>query len=174
MRVVNRLASLLLAIILLGGGLLLAAEAAAVALDLPSLLIDRKGWFDTLTSTTVGDPVIFAIAIAVGVLGLLILLTQLRRWTPNRLAVPLADGWHLHRRSVEHRLANAADRVPGIRDARVRVRRHGDSWSSRIRAVGDPSARPQVERAVRQELDQLAAPPADRLDIQLARERRTT
>ncbi|RKR85801.1 hypothetical protein BDK92_0010 [Micromonospora pisi] len=174
MRVVNRLASLLLAVILLGGGLLLAAEAAAVALDLPSLLIDRAGWFNTLTSTTVGDPVIFAIAIAVGVVGLLILLTQLRPWTPQRLEVPLADGWHLHRRSVEKRLAGAADRVPGVRDARARVRRHGNSWSSRIRAIGDPATRPQVERAIRQELDRLAAPPAARLDIQLARQRRTT
>ncbi|MFK3979831.1 DUF6286 domain-containing protein [Micromonospora sp. NPDC050397] len=174
MRVVNRLASLLLAIILIGGGLLLAAEAAAVALDLPSLLIDRAAWFDALTGTTVDDPVVFAVAIAVGVVGLLILLTQLRPWTPQRLAVPLADGWHLHRRSVEKRLASAADRVPGVRDARARVRRRGNSWSSRIRANGDPSARPQVENAVRQELDRLAAPRVDRLDIRLARSGRAT
>ena len=174
MRVVNRLASLLLAIVLLGGGLLLAAEAAAVALDRPSLLIDRTGWFNTLTGTTVGDPVVLAIAIAVGVLGLLILLAQLRRWTPDRVAMSLADGWHLHRRSVEHRLADAADRVPGVTDAKVRVRRRGNSWRSRVRAVGDPSARPRVESAIRQELARLAAPPADLLDINLVRERRTS
>jgi hypothetical protein len=174
MPVVNRLASLLLALVLLGGGLLLAAEAAASALDQPGLLIDRTGWFNTLTGTPLRDAAIRAIAIAVGVLGLLILLTQLRRWTPDRLAVPLADGWHLQRRSVERRLAGAAGRVPGVTEARARIRRHGNTWLPRIRAVGDPSSRPAVESAVREELDRLAAPSADQLDIELVRERRTS
>jgi hypothetical protein len=172
MRVVNRLASMLLAIILLGGGLLLAAEAAAYALGRPALLINRAGWANTLTTTRVGDPLILAIAIAVGVLGLLILFTQLRRWTPDRLPVPHADGWHLHRRSLERRLAGAADRVPGVTDAQARIRRNGNAWRSWIRAVGDPAARPQVESAIRQEFDRLAVPPTAQLEINLLRERR--
>ena len=171
MRVVNRLASLLLGFVLLGGGLLLAAEAVAVALGRPSLLIDRRGWYDTLTGTPLGHPVVRAVAIAVTVLGLLILLTQLRRWAPDRLAVRLGDNWHLQRRSVERRLASAANELPGVRSATARVHGRAAHWHPRVRAVADPALRPGGEQAVRDELDRLAAPRADAMDVQLIQER---
>jgi hypothetical protein len=170
MRVVNRLGSLLLAFVLLAGGLLLAAEAAAVALDRP-LLIDRTGWYHTLTSTRLDHPVVRAVVIGATVLGLLILAAQLRRWSPERLAVQLGDGWHLQRRSVERQLASTADDVPGVSSARARIRRRGASWRPRIRAVGDPAVRPAVERAVRDELARLAAPETDPVEIELVPER---
>jgi hypothetical protein len=171
MRLVNRFASLLLAFALLGGGLLLAAEAVTVSLDRPSLLIDRAGWFRTLTGTPLNDPVVRAVAIGVTALGLLILLAQLRRWAPDRLALPSAENWHLQRRSVERRLAGTADGVPGVRSATARIRRRGDSWRPRIRAVADPAVRPAVERAVREELERLSAPETGAIDVELIQER---
>jgi hypothetical protein len=170
MRVVNRLASLLLAFVLLGGGLLIAAETVAVVLDLPPLLIDRNGWYRGLSGTSLGDPIPRAIAIFVTALGLLILVAQLRRWAPDRLAIQRGDGWHLQRRSVEQRLASTADEVPGVRSATARIRRRGGTWRPRVRAVGDPAVRPAVERAVRDELQRLAAPQTEPI-VELVEER---
>ncbi|MET7876517.1 DUF6286 domain-containing protein [Micromonospora profundi] len=167
MRTVNRVASLLLAAALLLGGALLAVQALLVSLHRPALVLDRTGWYDTLTATRLRDPTVRAVAGAAVLLGLAILVAQLRRWTPVRLRLDDADSWHLHRRSVERRLADVAGAVPGVRRARVQVRRRDGRWRPRVRATGDPAARTEVEYAVRQELRRLAAPPTDRIEVRL-------
>lgn len=171
MRVVNRLGSLLLAFVLLAGGLLLVIETVAAALRVPSLIVDRDGWYNTLARTRLDDPHVQSVTIGMTALGILILLVQLRSWGPDRVEVGLGEGWHLHRRSVEQRLASTADDVPGISSARARIRRRGDSWRPRIWAVGDPSIRPKVEQAVRQELERLAAPRTQAVEVQLVAKR---
>jgi hypothetical protein len=172
MRLINRTASLLLAVSLLGGGLLIAAEAALAALRRPPLLIARDQWYHALTTTRLGDPAVRTVALAATLCGLLILLAQLRRWRPDRLGVRLGDGWHLQRRSVERRLANTADEVRGVTKARARIRGRAMAWRPRIHAVGDPSARPAIELAVRRELDRLAAPATERVRVELVRDLR--
>ncbi|MEV4759378.1 DUF6286 domain-containing protein [Micromonospora sp. NPDC049559] len=172
MRVLNRLGSLVLAVVLLAGGLLLAIEAVAVVLRLPALLIDRAGWYRTLAGTPVNHPVVQAIAIALTLLGLLVLAAQLRRWTPDRLAVRLGDGWHLSRRSVQRQLANTAEGVPGVNSARVRIHGRAHTWHPSVQAVGDPGARPLVERAVQRELERLAAPRPEEVSVRLVQRRR--
>ncbi|MGC4880782.1 Asp23/Gls24 family envelope stress response protein [Micromonospora sp. DT43] len=168
----NRVATTLLALVLLAGGVLLAAQALLVTLGRPAALLIRPGWYDTLTSTRWHDPGVRGAAVAALLLGLLVLVAQLRRWTPVRLRVDERDGWHLRRRCVERRLTDAADTVPGVRATRVRVRRHGDRWQPRVRATGDPAARVEVEFAVRQELRQLASPHAERIEVRLLPRRR--
>ncbi|GAB3935978.1 hypothetical protein GCM10027614_11740 [Micromonospora vulcania] len=68
---------------------------------------------------------------------------------------------------MERRLADAAGAVPGVRRARVRIRRRGTQWHPRVRASGDPAARAEVEFAVHQELHRLAAPRTGRIDVRL-------
>ncbi|MEV4659490.1 DUF6286 domain-containing protein [Micromonospora sp. NPDC049301] len=167
MRTANRVASLLLAAALLAGGVLLAVQALLVTLDRPTPLLARTGWYDTLTGTRWRDPSVRAAAGVAVLLGLAVLTAQLRRWTPVRLRVDEREGWYLHRRSVERRLADAASAVPGVRRARVRVRRRGAEWRPRVRATGDPAARAEVEFAVHQELRHLAAPDTGRIEVRL-------
>lgn len=169
MRLVNRLATLLLAFVLLSGGLLLIAEVFAVALDRPALAVDRRGWYRTLTTIQLDDPWVRTGIVAAGVLGLLILFGQLVRWKPDRLPTRLADGWHLQRRSVERQLAAAANAVPGVAAASARVRRDGIGWRTRIRAAGDTAVGPEVETAIRHELERLGAAPDDRLRVEMIR-----
>ncbi|GAB3145954.1 hypothetical protein GCM10027290_26730 [Micromonospora sonneratiae] len=171
MRLANRLASLLLAVVLLAGGLLIVVETGLAAFGLPALLIDRDGWYAALSTTRLDDPVTRTVAGTVTLLGVLILLAELRRWTPERLGVQLAN-CHLHRRSMERRLAGAAGAVAGVASATARIRRRGRVWRPRIRVVADPSVRPAVERAVRRELDRLAVPPAQPLGVRVVRNRR--
>ncbi|MET8120077.1 Asp23/Gls24 family envelope stress response protein [Micromonospora sp. NPDC005189] len=172
MRTVNRAASLLLSVALLAGGALLAVQALLVTLDRPAPLLARTGWYETLTTTRWHDSGVRTVAGVAVLLGLVILATQLRRWTPVRLRIDERDGWHLRRRCVERRLTDAAGTVPGVRRARVRVRRRGDQWCPRVRATGDPAARAEVEFAVHQELHQLASPPTGRIEIRLLPGRR--
>jgi hypothetical protein len=168
-RLVNRLATLALALALLGGGLLLVAEVVTVALNRPSLVVDRTGWYDTLTTVRLENAWVRTIVIGLGVLGLLILAGQLLRWKPDRLPSRLADGWHLQRRSVERQLASAADAVPGVASARARVRRDGIGWRARIRAVGADSSRSAVENAIRREMERLGAWADDPVGVEMVR-----
>ncbi len=164
---------MLLALALLAGGVLLVVESALVALGRPALLVDRQGWHSTLSTSRLNSPVVLTVSILIALFGLLILIGQVRRWTPDRVPTPFGDGWHLQRRSVERRLAAAVDALPGVSVASARFRRHGSDWRARIRAIGDPTARPAVENAVRQELDRLAAPPPQQVGIDLIPGRKT-
>lgn len=172
MRSVNRIASLLLATALLVGGALVVVQALLRTLDRPAPL-DTAGWFDALSGTRWSDPTVRAVAGGALLLGLAILVAQLRRWTPVRLATDDREGWYLHRRCVERRLADAARAVPGVRRARVHVRRRGGQWRPRVRATGDPAARAEIEFAVHQELHRLTAPRPGRIDVRLLPRRRT-
>ncbi|SCL33316.1 hypothetical protein GA0070624_4711 [Micromonospora rhizosphaerae] len=172
MRTANRVATLLLAVALLAGGLLVAVEALLAAVGSPGLLLPR--WYATLTGTRWQDGSVRAVAAGVTLLGLVILAAELRRWRPTRLRLTEDDGWHLHRRSVERRLARAARSVPSVRRARVRIRRRGDAWRPRVTATGDPAAVSDVEFAVHRELDRLAAPSRGRIEVRLIPARRTT
>ena len=172
MRTANRVASLLLAAGLLVGGALVATEALLATLGSPALLLDRTGWYGTLTTTRRSDLAVRIAATAAVLLGLAVLVAQLRRWTPVRLRLDERDGWYLHRRCVERRLTDAAAAVPGIRRAKVRVRRRGTEWRPRVRASGDPAASAEVEFAVHQELHRLAVPRAGRIEVRLLPRRR--
>ncbi|MDG4810227.1 DUF6286 domain-containing protein [Micromonospora sp. WMMD1120] len=171
MRSVNRIATVLLAVAGLVGGALVALQALLRALDRPAP-VDTGGWLDALTDTRWHDPVVRAVAGAGLLAGLVILVAQLRRWRPVRLRADDRDGWHLHRRCVERRLADAARAVPGVRHARVQVGRRDGRWQPRVRATGDPAARAEVEFAVRRELHRLTAPRPGRIDVRLLPSRR--
>ncbi|SCG67978.1 hypothetical protein [Micromonospora inositola] len=170
MRTVNRVATLLLAVALLAGGILVAVEASLAALGRPGLLLPRG--HAALTGTRWQDAPARTVAAAVTLIGLVVLAAQLRRWQPTRLRLDGDDGWHLHRRSVERRLARAVRSVPSVRRARVRIRRRGDAWRPRVTATGDPAARSDVEFAVHRELDRLAAPTRGRVEVRLVPARR--
>ncbi|HEY1178947.1 MAG TPA: DUF6286 domain-containing protein [Phytomonospora sp.] len=155
MRAANRLVALLLALALIVGGLLVTAEGVMVAAGRPPLLVPLQSWYDTLTTVTFADRAVLAIAIAVGVLGLLVLFAQLRPWRPERLPVDDAQGWYVRRRSAELGLVGAVDRLPGVSHARARL---GKGWRLDMRATGSPEARGEVEEAVRAELARMSAP----------------
>ncbi|SCF22065.1 hypothetical protein GA0074695_4475 [Micromonospora viridifaciens] len=172
MRTVNRIATLLLAVALLAGGALVAVGALLAAAGRPAPLLHR--WYAALTTARWQDGPVRAVAAGVTLLGLVALVAQLRRWHPVRLRLAEADGWHLHRRSVERRLARAACAVPSVRRARVRLRRRGGTWRPRVTATGDPAARDDVEFTLRRELDRLAAPRPGLIEIRLLPARRPT
>ncbi|MGY0234171.1 hypothetical protein [Longispora urticae] len=168
MRLFNRLASVLLALALLGAGIVLAVEGILVAAGRPSWIVPRRAWYETATTTRWADTPVLVVSVAAVVLGLAVLVIQLRRWAPDRLPVT-ADGWHVQRRATERHLVEAANRVPAVTVTRARLRR---GWKLAVTATGRRDDRPAVHKAVREELAHLSAPSTDHVSIHMTRPRR--
>ncbi len=160
MRAVNRIAAGLLGLALLVVGLVAAAEVALVLAGHPPWPGWLATWLNRWTTTTVGDSRVFWISIGAAVLGLLVLLSQLRRWRPDRL--PAGDEeqgvWWLSRRGVERRAAASAGALVGVHDAHAAVRGGPHSWRVRLTAEAKPEDRETVTRTVRHELDRMSLP----------------
>ena len=173
MRVVNRLAASLFGLVLLAGGLLLAAEAALVAADQSPWLVPLDRWHARLSNTALRGGWVLGISIGVGIVGLIILVPQLRRWRPRRLMTgDPRDPWWVARKSVEQRAAAAAADVTGVANTRADVRGTERRWRLRMRADARPEQRDEVTSAVRCELDRLAVPKDVAVKLALHRPRR--
>jgi hypothetical protein len=92
MRAVNRFASGLLGLVLIVVGLVVAIEAGLIAAGRRPAGLPLDGWYQRLTATTLANRAVLVTAIVVGVVGLLILVSQLRRWAPDRLLVGTPAG----------------------------------------------------------------------------------
>ncbi|MGW4297972.1 hypothetical protein ACWEH1_33835 [Micromonospora chersina] len=88
MRTVNRVATLLLAVALLAGGVLVAVAGLLAALGRPGPL--PAGWSATLSAVRWRDAPVRTVAATVTLLGLLLLVAELRRWRPARLRLTAA------------------------------------------------------------------------------------
>ncbi|MEV6520404.1 hypothetical protein AB0M43_00510 [Longispora sp. NPDC051575] len=167
MRLFNRLVSVLLALALLAGGIVVAVEGILVAADRPAWIVPRRSWYDTATTTHWADTPVLAVSVAAVVLGLAVLVVQLRRWAPDRL--PVADGWHVQRRATERHLVEAVSRIPAVTVTRARLRR---GWKVAVTASGRRDDRPAVRKVVQEELAHLSAPGTDHVSIRMTRPRR--
>lgn len=165
MRGINRVASALLGLVLIAVGLLVALEAALVAAGRAPLWLPLDRWYATLMRTTLADHAFLLTAIGVGVVGLAILLVQLRPWRPDRLVAGVSQQWWLRRRSVERRAATMAATVSGVGHARAQARGRPQRWRLTLTADAWPDRRDPVNRAVREELQRLDID--DRTDVRV-------
>lgn len=177
MRAVNQVLSLLLGIILLVGGLLLAVEAVLAAAGQDSWLLPADEWYRFFTETTLGDQVVLLVALAAALLGLILLIAELRPWRPTRLPVHLetADGrWWITRRAAERRLTGAAETVSGVSGARARLRTRRDRWKGGVRVEAREDAQQDVEQEVRRTLERLGSPADSDVQVRLVTPRRVS
>jgi hypothetical protein len=153
---------------------LVAVEAILFAAGRPAWLVPLDRWYTSLTSTTYADPLVRATAIVLAVVGLLLLVVQLRPWPPDQLIVG-GDGvarWQMRRRSVERQVASEVDRLTSVVGATASVRGRSDLWRVRVHALARPDQRDEVRRAARAALDRLAAPAEVGLRVDLRPPRR--
>lgn len=173
MRVVNRIAAGLLGVVLFALGVLAIVEAALVAVGGRPWLVHVDRWHGALSSRTLADNRVLGVSIIVGVVGLIILISQLRPWPPRRLVTGDTEGaWWVARRSVESRAAAAAGEVLGVHNVRARARGRERSWRLRLRVEARPEQSGDVTDAVRRELDRLAVPADVPVKLALRRPRR--
>lgn len=185
MRVVNRLAGIVLALLLIAVGLLVIAQTVLFLAGRPPWLLPLESWRDNLSSTELADRRVLATAIVMLVAGLAVLILQLRRVTPTRLRATGASpaggadpkshaDWWLQRRSVERRTAAAAQSVWGVHDARSRARGRPGRWGLSVSgaAQAGEESTAQVEAVVRRELDRLSVDGEVPVSVSLKHSRR--
>ncbi len=173
MRLVNRIAASLLGLVLILLGLLAIVEAALVAMGASPWLVPLDDWHGSLSRLTLGDNRVLGVSIIVGVVGLTILLLQVRPWWPRRLITgDDRRAWWVSRRSLEQRAVTAATQVMGVHKARARARGRETQWRLHLSADARPEQRDEVADAVRRELDRLAVPADIPMKVALRRPRR--
>ena len=160
MRVGNRIASALLGLVLIAIGVVVAVDVLRIASDAAPLVLPLDDWYDFLNTTTLSDSGFLVAAVLVGLLGLALLVLELRPWAPARVRAGAAPDapWWVSRRSVERRTASAAGEIRGIQRVRSQVRGPAKRWRVTVRGEGLPERRDAVVQAVRAELDRLYAP----------------
>jgi Family of unknown function (DUF6286) len=124
--VVNRILATLLALALLLGGLLAVVEVVLAAVGRPPWLVPHPQWSGWLREQTFAGGVVRAVLIGLVVLGLLLLVTALRRGKPGSLRLPArTEGVRVSasRRGIERSLVTSARRTDGVRGARAKARR---------------------------------------------------
>jgi hypothetical protein len=171
MRGLNRVASALLGLVLILVGLFVVLVMALIAAGASPRWLPLDHTYATLMRTTLADHAVLITSIVVGVVGLLLLLLELRPWKPDRLLAGRADStpWWLSRRSVERRTATMAETVRGVSKAKARARGRPQRWHLLVRAVGLPDKFDEVDRAVRDELARLDVDEQTPVEIVLRR-----
>lgn len=128
MRLVNRVLATLLAAALVAGGLLLVVEVViGYYLDRDPWLLPRDRWYADARDTAWSEQAVVFTFIVIGLAGLVLLALQLARRRPPTLALtPTSDHVHtdVSRRSLEHALTRATERVDGVAGAKARIRRN--------------------------------------------------
>ncbi len=127
MNVFDRLASVVLALVLLIGGALVVIEVVYTLLGKVGHLFFPYERFTSFgTSHTWDSTPVLIISGALVVVGLVVLLFELKRRRPALLTVqPVTDGVvsGMSRKSLSHALAAQAEEVEGVAGASARVRR---------------------------------------------------
>jgi hypothetical protein len=184
LRVFNRLLALLLALLLIAGGLWALAITLARALSIGW----RPGWlhfFDqslhqdlqTLSTLQLANGRVLAAAAGLAILGLLLLLLELRPWPP--LIVFLDEDetarWWLHRAAFEGMLRSLVVKETTATGARAQLRaqlRGQRRWRLRVDANASPQLRAEIEQLVRASLERLGRAGDSTIRVRIGRARR--
>jgi hypothetical protein len=170
MRAFNRVASALLGLILLAAGVVTVIEVILAASGGKPML-PLRNWYSWLTRTDYASNAFKAIAVCVGVVGLLILISQLRRWRPAELELSpgesAKDRWLIDRHSLQDEVASEVSTVPGVTEASAEVSGKPDRWRLRVSASASEQQSEQVKLAARRALDRLSVPEGVSLGIDL-------
>lgn len=175
MRGVNRVATALLGLVLIVVGLLAAAEALlAYAGRRP--LLPLRDWYARAVSTSYNDRIVLLVAIGIGIVGLVILIAQLRPLRPDQLELLPDDTsrWSLQRLSLEQQIAMAVAAIPGVGSPQVEASGNRSDWRVRVRATGRPDHRALVQEKAREALTRLEAPQNVDLRVDLRAPRRVS
>jgi divalent metal cation (Fe/Co/Zn/Cd) transporter len=178
MRAFNRIAALALSLVLIAGGVFVVVESVLAALHRRPWLLPSRRWYEALRGTQLSDRSMTVVAVTVGLVGLVLLVAEIRPWAPYRLPAQLSTAdpdteWWVLRGPAERRLAKAVAGVSGVNAARVRLRgRH--QWTVRVRAEARDESRDRITAAIDGELARLAAPGPARVRLRLRKPRRVT
>jgi hypothetical protein len=165
MRVFNRLFLLVLGVGLAAGGVLVVVEASWAWAG--SWLAWAPGqWLSTFKATPWSATIVVAISIAVAVVGLVLVLAELRPQRKRHASFATDSGdWLLLRRSTEaHLQRRLAAQVPAD-GVKVRLMPRTLRWRLKVRAQAASATKPALRSAARDELGRLHAPGSSTVEV---------
>ena len=160
MVIVNRLLALVLGAAILAGGLLVMLEAIWAWTGSGFVWIPEQQWLHAFKTTEWSKNLVIAISVGVALVGLILLLAELRPQR-KRLA-PFEtdhDSWFLLRRSAEGYLDRRLEATVPTTPIKTRLNPKG-RWRVKVSAKAASSTRPALEAAAKAELERLHAPAA--------------
>ena len=172
MRLVNRLLAALLSLALIVAGVLVVVEVVAQRLGRNPAIVDWQQLHDWAKRTPWQQGSVRVACIVLAILGLLLLVAELKRSRPSRLAVRSdATDAAYTRRGVAATIRSAVSEVDGINSASVSVSRRKvkvAATTAGLQPFTAETLREPTTEAARQRLDalELQAPPA--LSVQVS------
>jgi hypothetical protein len=175
MRLLNRLLAALLSLALAVAGVVVVIEVVAQRLGRRPVLLDWQHLHDWAGRTPWQQGSVRVACLLLAVLGLLLLVAELKRSRPNRLAVRSeATDAAYTRRGVAATVRSAVNQVDGINSAAVSVGRRKitvEATTAGLQPFTAETLREPATEAARRRLDalELQAPPA--LSVQVSTRR---
>lgn len=174
LHLVNRALAVLVSLALVAVAALTAVEVVRWSLDEPYWLVPWGSWGGWLADVRADDPALVAAAAGVALVGLLLLVFELKPRRPNSLAAaPLLPDVHtvVSRKGLSSAATTAARSVSGIASAEASVRRSRIDVTARTRARdGGKAMRERVRTAVEASLADLELQRRPRVRVRLAEE----
>jgi hypothetical protein len=169
-RTTNRILSALLGLALLVVGLAVVIEMVLIALGREPIVVPLDRWYESLRTVRLADRGFLAAAAVAALIGLVLVILELRPWAPQRVRTDVSLGTPLwiNRRSVERRV-DSASATAGVEHPHSRVRGKPGRWRLRLYGAAWPDQLDSVATAVRAELDRLHAPPDIAVSLALRR-----
>lgn len=177
MKFVNRVLAAVLSIALVAAGLLLVVEVVAYLLGLDPVLVQWPAAYDWASRTTWDDVALRLGFLCLALVGLVLLVAELKRSKVNRLPVGgAAEGVDIAytRRGVANAVTSAVGAVDGVRGVSAQVGRR------KIRVTaGSAAANPQaaegltgaVTQVTQRRIQEMGLDPAPRVVVAVARRR---
>jgi hypothetical protein len=150
------------------------AEAVLALAGRPPLL-PLEDWYGQLTTTTYAAVAVRLVSVGLIVVGVLVLLAELRRWRPTGLDLRSGQDrghWRMRRQSLENQVSDAVNTVTGVHEAHARARGGEHKWKLRVRAMANADQAEQIRVTARRAMDALAVPGEIPLIIDVRKSRR--
>lgn len=174
LHLVNRLLAALVSLAVVALAAVVAVEVVRWFIGEPSWLVPWRSWTSDLTAVRADDPAFLGTAAVLAVLGLLLLVFELKPRRPDSLrATPLLPEVHtvVTRKGVASTVETAARSVSGVASASGSVRRSRVDVTARTRARGEQAGlQDRVREAVERSLSDLELERRPRVRVHVTEE----
>jgi hypothetical protein len=157
MRALNRLLSLLLGLALAVAGVIVVIEVILAAAGDPFVALPANRWLGWLKATPWSAASVMAILAAMTLVGLFLLLAELRPWRSRRIRAPVGGRgeWWLLRSSTEAYLRRELESKTVANRVRPKLSTRGGPCQVRLKVHASDAARAEIEQRTREALQEL-------------------
>jgi hypothetical protein len=157
MRALNRLLSLLLGLALAVAGVIVVIEVILAAAGESFVALPANRWLGWLKATSWSTASVMAILAPMTLVGLMLLLAELRPWRSRQIRAPVGGRgeWWLLRGSTEAYLRRDLQSKTVANRVRPKLSTRGGPWRVQLKVDASEAAGPEIEHRTREALQEL-------------------